>query len=139
MTEFILGFTVYTLGAIGVLVLGYVAVKYFVNHGIISNNPRKMKSFLNVEQGLNLEPRKAVYVVKAGSQRFLVATTPDNVSFLAELDKDNLPQQPQQRQPQQRQQVQATQQQQPQMQMPKMHPDLEAKLRYVNVVKHFTK
>ncbi|MEW5821229.1 MAG: flagellar biosynthetic protein FliO [Cyanobacteriota bacterium] len=122
MTEFIFGFTVYTLGAIGVLVLGYVAAKYLINNtGFKPNHPQK--DFLKIEQGLALENRKSIYMVKAGKQRFLVATTPENVSFLAELDNDNQPKDYLERSDNT-------------ISTPQMHPDLQNKLKYINMAKN---
>lgn len=127
MTEFIIGFTVYTLGIIGLLVVGFVLAKYFMNN--TGKFKGRQKNFLKIEQGMPLEPRKTVYVLKAGKQKFLIATTPENVSFLAELDKDNL---------QTTCQIQDQQENNslnnitpPQQ----MHPDLEAKLKYINFTK----
>lgn len=127
MTEFIMGFTVYTLGIIGLLFIGFFVAKYLINN--TGKNLHKQKNFLKVEQAIGLEARKTIYVLKAGKQKFLVATTPDSVCFLSELDKDNLQttiQSPNQ------QPAQDDANFRPQQQM---HPDLEAKLKYINFTK----
>lgn len=118
MTDFIVGFTVYTFGIIGVLLLGYILTKHIMNNVGIKGNSLN-REFLKVEQGIALEARKFVYIVKAGKQKFLVATTPENVSFLAELDKDNI-------------MVEETKNV---MAPPQLHPDLEARLKYINFAK----
>lgn len=118
MTHFILGFTVYTLGAVGLLVLGYVGVKYFLNVSAIKDNTAS-RAFLKVEQAIPLETRKGIYIVKAGNQRFLVATTTENVCFLSELNRDNV------------MPIETIQNNPPQY----MHPDLESKLKYINFIK----
>lgn len=118
MTHYIIGFVVYTLGTIGVLFIGYIMVKYFLNINPMKIN-KTQKSFLKLEQGISLEPRKSVYILKAGKQRFLIATTPDKVCFLSELDKNNtLP-------VDSNESVDSVQ----------MHPELESKLKYINFVK----
>lgn len=142
MTQFIMGFTVYTLGIIGLLVIGYVLAKYLINNA--GRMPHKQRSFLKIEQAIGLEPRKSIYVLSAGKQKFLVATTPENVCLLSELDKDNhqINLQPQgqnytQQQATQQQQAAPQQQyQQVQAPQPQMHPDLEAKLKYINFTRN---
>lgn len=118
MSHFIIGFTVYTLGTIGLLVLGYVLAKYFIN-SVNINNKSPNKNYMKVEQAISLEPRKFVYILKAGNQRFLVGTTPEHVSYLGELNKDNfMP-------------IENTNN----FIAPQMHPELQAKLKYINFIK----
>lgn len=118
MTHYIIGFVIYTLGTIGVLFIGYIMVKHFLNVNPIKVN-KTQKKFLKLEQGISLEPRKSVYILKAGKQRFLIATTPDKVCFLSELDKDNI------------QTVDPNET----IDSVQMHPELESKLKYINFVK----
>jgi flagellar biogenesis protein FliO len=130
MTQFIIGFVVYTLGTIGLLLLGYIGVKYFLN-SLNAPSSKHCKNYLQLESAITIEPRKAVYILKAGNQRFLVATTPENVSFLAELNKDNV-----MAQAQNEYSKAPAQGQQPQNKsMPQMHPDLQAKLKYTNFIR----
>jgi flagellar biogenesis protein FliO len=121
MTQFVIGFVVYTLGTIGLLLIGYIGTRYFLNQ---MNGPKgnKDRSFLSVEQSIGIEPRKIVHVLKAGNQRFLIATTPENVSCLGELAKDNV-------------QNYETRTNEIQNTLPKMHPDLEAKLKYTGFIR----
>lgn len=155
MTSYIWSFFIYTLGAVGVLLAGYIVAKHFINSGFdMIKNPQK--DFLKLEQGIRLEQKKSVYLLRAGNQRFLVASSPEGVTFLSELNPDNVlpeiektPQQPNnptinnvsahthsgfddnisympnQRAPQPTYQHEKQQ----------MHPDLEAKLKYVNMIK----
>ena len=49
--------------------------------------------FLELEGILPLEPRKSIYLVKAGNERFLVSSDLNNINFLTKLDDNNIPQQ----------------------------------------------
>ncbi|EKE03703.1 MAG: hypothetical protein ACD_20C00162G0005 [uncultured bacterium] len=88
MTGYIVSFTVYTLAMIGVLLIGFIVVKKSLIPGY---NPTAKNKFLSVETSLSLEPRKNLYIVKAGSERFLISTDAQSSNFLAKLDADNMP------------------------------------------------
>lgn len=148
MGQFLFGFIFYTLGAMGVLLVGYIVARKVINTISVSGskNPR---SFLNVEHGVPLEARKTMYVVKAGNQRFLVVTTPENVSCIGELNKDNLPLENRHQETRQveSRQVETRQVERPvessfnraiqnTPQVPQMHPDLAKTLKYQNFVKN---
>ncbi|OGI21695.1 MAG: hypothetical protein A2287_02300 [Candidatus Melainabacteria bacterium RIFOXYA12_FULL_32_12] len=88
MTGYILSFTVYTLAMIGIILIGFIIAKKSLISGPYSSPKNK---FLSVETCLNLEPRKNLYVVKAGTERFLVSTDTEGSHFLTKLDAENLP------------------------------------------------
>ena len=85
MSGYILGFTVYTLAILGVIFIGMVVVKKSLNLG----EQKSRNNFLKVETSLNLEPRKNLYVIKAGKEKFLIASTGDDCRFMTKLE-DNL-------------------------------------------------
>ncbi len=87
MSGYITGFSVYTLAMIGVIFVALVVVKKCLTIG-----PHKNKNnFLKVENCLNIEPRKNLYVVKAGRERFLIASSGDNCSFMTKLEGGSFP------------------------------------------------
>jgi len=88
MRGYILNFTFYTLAMIGVILLGYVVVRKSLAG--MSSQSSKGK-FLSIESALALEPRKNIYVLKAGSERFLVSTNLDQTQLLTKLDSENIP------------------------------------------------
>jgi len=82
MTGYITGFSVYTLAMIGVIFVALIVVKKS-----LSFIPNKNKTnFLKVENCLNIEPRKNLYVVKAGRERFLISSAGDNCQFMTKLE-----------------------------------------------------
>lgn len=85
MTGYITGFSVYTLAMIGVIFVGLVIVKKCLS---FSPN-RKNNSYLKVEYCLNLEPRKNLYVVKAGREKFLISSSGENCNFMTKLESSN--------------------------------------------------
>lgn len=88
MPSYIAGFAIYTLAMIGIILLGYVVVNKSLQNPLYK---RGKKAFLNLESSLMLEPRKAIYVIKAGSERFLVSSGSEGINFLTKLNQDNIP------------------------------------------------
>ena len=81
------GFIVYVSAMLGIIfVVAFVAQKTFLfTPG--KRNPR----FLNIESSLNLEPRKNLYVIRAGYERFLIASGTEGCQFMAKIENDNIP------------------------------------------------
>lgn len=87
MTGYLIHFSVCTLAMIGVLLAGFVVAKKFV----YQNNSLGCKDqFLSIESRLGLEPRKSLYVIKAGTERFLVSTDGERTNLLTKLEDDNI-------------------------------------------------
>lgn len=74
-------FLVYTTAMIGLIFLALFAYKKFSVTG------QKTKSdFLAVEDVISLNMRKQLYVVRAGKERFLIASDAERTTFLAKLE-----------------------------------------------------
>lgn len=85
MPGYITGFSVYTLAMLGVIFVALVVVKK-----CLTITPGKNKNnYLKVENCLNLEPRKNLYVVKAGREKFLIASSGDNCNFMTKLEENS--------------------------------------------------
>lgn len=87
MTSYLISFSVYTLAMIGVILLGFVVAQKSLAGGFIQNKA----GFLTLEQTLCLEPRRSIYLVRAGNERFLVSTDAQGTKFLTKLDENNVP------------------------------------------------
>ncbi len=87
MSGYITGFSVYTLAMIGVIFVALIVVKKCLT--LTPGN--KKNSFLKVENCLNIEPRKNLYVIKAGRERFLIASSGENCSFMTKLQSNGFP------------------------------------------------
>lgn len=81
MGSYILNFTVYTMAMCGLIVFALFVYKKFAQ-GCFSS---KKSNFLNVEDTLSLAPRKLLYVIRAGEERFLVASDADKTCLISKL------------------------------------------------------
>lgn len=79
MSGYLINFIVYTTAMIGVIFLAVLVYKKF------SCNFVSKSQFLNVEDCISLAPRKNLYVVRAGKERFLVASDAERTSLIAKL------------------------------------------------------
>lgn len=82
MSGYLLNFIVYTTAMIGIIFLAVIVYKKF------SYNSISKSKILNVEDCISLAPRKHLYVVRAGKERFLIASDAERTSFIAKLDEN---------------------------------------------------
>ena len=87
MNSYIINFATYTFAMIGFIAL----ILYVYKKSVYNTLNVKNKNYLNVENILKLSPAKTIYIVKAGTERFLIAGDSSTTTMLAKLDKDNLP------------------------------------------------
>lgn len=88
MSTYLLNFIVYTAAMIGII---FVAVFVYKKFSLTGNLKSK---FLNVEECISLAPRKELYVVRAGSERFLVASDVGRTTLISKLsDSETIPSQ----------------------------------------------
>lgn len=85
MTKFIIGFSVYTFAMIGVIIVAFLVWRN-VTTGAGSKN-----GTIKIEESLNLNSRKTLYVIRIQNERFLIAADIDKTTFLAKLnDGENM-------------------------------------------------
>ncbi|MBO6086753.1 FliO/MopB family protein [bacterium] len=77
---YLMNFIVYTAAMTGIIFLAVFVYKKF---SITGNS---MSQFLNVEESISLAPRKQLYVVRAGRERFLIASDINSTSLISKLD-----------------------------------------------------
>lgn len=82
MSTYLLNFIVYTTAMIGVIFIALFVYKRFSCSSISKSK------FLNVEDSISLAPRKNLYVVRAGNERFLVASDAERTSLISKLDEN---------------------------------------------------
>lgn len=85
MGSYILNFTVYTMAMCGLIVFALFVYKKFATGGIAS----RKSNFLEVEDSLSLAPRKILYVVRAGNEKFLIASDTDKTSLISKLNSSD--------------------------------------------------
>lgn len=86
MNSYIVNFATYTLAMVGFIVLILFVYKKAMYTPINAKN----REYLNVENVLKLSPTKTVYIIKAGTERFLVAGDSTTTTMLAKLDSENI-------------------------------------------------
>lgn len=86
MTTYLLKFSVYLLAMTGA---GFVA--YIVWKQVSTTKSKSSKTAMEIEDCLNLSPRKSLFVVKVKNERFLIASDIDKTTFLAKLNENEVP------------------------------------------------
>ena len=84
MGSYILNFTVYTMAMCGLICFALFVYKKFATGGFIS----KKSQFLDIEETLTLAPRKTLYVIKAGDEKFLIAADADKTTLISKLGEN---------------------------------------------------
>lgn len=74
-------FIVYFLAMIGIIILALYVYKKFN----ISSIGFRHNNSLTVEDTLNLSPRKTLYVIRQGNERFLIAGDMDRTTLISKL------------------------------------------------------
>lgn len=75
-------FIVYFLAMIGIIILALYVYKQFNVGGLTT----KRSNLLSVEDSLSLSPRKTLYVVREGSERFLIAADMERTTLISKLE-----------------------------------------------------
>jgi len=84
MTGYLVSFSVYTMAMIGVIFIALFVFKTFSNKCFA-----KRSTLLNIEDSMNLSPRKTLYVINVENERFLIASDVDRTTMISKLEKDS--------------------------------------------------
>ncbi len=82
MGGYIANFTVYTMAMTGLICFAVFVYKKVMDGSIRKDNSK----FLCVEESMNLSPRKTLHVVRAGNEKFLIASDVDRTTLISKLD-----------------------------------------------------
>lgn len=83
---YLVHFIVYFMAMIGIIILAVFVYNKF-NIGTVGNKTTKM---LRVEDTLSLSPRKTLYVVRSGNERFLIAGDMERTTLISKLTDENV-------------------------------------------------
>ena len=83
MSGYVINFAVYTMAMTGLIFFALMVYKKCMFSGGIKSSKSKM---LDIEETITIAPRKTLYVVKAGSERFLIAGDIDKTTLISKLD-----------------------------------------------------
>ena len=78
---YLANFIVYTLAMVGVIVVALLVFKNSTGAGCKSSS-----KFLKVHDTLSLGPRKTLYIVSAGEEKFLIAGDVDKTTLISKLE-----------------------------------------------------
>lgn len=87
MGSYIAHFAVYTMAMIGLIFFAIFVYKKFMNGGLGG----KSSKTLSIEESMNINPRKSLLIVRAGNERFLIASDVDKTTLISKLgNNENL-------------------------------------------------
>src|SRR5574344_1579187 len=82
MGTYLVNFSLYTLAMVGVIFCGL-----FVFKSVMGGNTFTRKSaFVKILDVVKLSPRKSLYVIKAGNEKFLIAGDTERTTLISKLD-----------------------------------------------------
>lgn len=81
---YLANFMVYTLAMVGIIVIALLVFKNSTGVGL-KNNSKTLK----VHDTLSLGPRKTLYIVSAGKEKFLIAGDVDKTTLISKLEENN--------------------------------------------------
>lgn len=82
MGIYLINFLVYSMAMVGLLFVCLMVYK----KTMANNYSKKSSEELTVENAMNLSARKTLYIVKAGNEKFLIASDAERTTFLAKLN-----------------------------------------------------
>ena len=80
---YLANFMVYTLAMVGIIVIALMVFK-----GATGSGGRSSSKFLKVHDTLSLGPRKTLYIVSAGEEKFLIAGDVDKTTLISKLNSN---------------------------------------------------
>ena len=89
MTGYLVNFTVYTMAMLGLIFFALMVYKKFAAGSSFSKISKNKT--LSIEETISIAPRKTLYVVKAGEERFLIAGDVDKTTLISKLGAEGTP------------------------------------------------
>lgn len=77
---YLTNFIVYTLAMVGVIVLALMVFK-----GATNGTVKGGSKFLKIQDSLSIGPRKTLYIISAGEEKFLIAGDVDKTTLISKL------------------------------------------------------
>lgn len=85
MGGYLANFTVYTMAMTGLICFAVFIYKKIMDGSLRTNNSK----FLSIEETMNLNPRKTLHIVRAGNEKFLIASDVDRTTLISKLDNNS--------------------------------------------------
>ena len=87
MGGYIANFAVYTMAMIGLICFAVFVYKKFMSTTASAHGAK----YLSVEESMSLTPRKTLHVVRAGNEKFLIASDVDRTTLISRLEWNKVP------------------------------------------------
>lgn len=84
MSGYLVNFMIYTLAMVGLI---FLALFIYKKTAVMPGGKSRSK-FLGVEDVMSLTPRKNLYVVRAGNERFLIASDMERTTLISKLENN---------------------------------------------------
>lgn len=84
MSGYLLHFSIYTMAMLGII--GLAIFTYKISYGGVKTGINS--SLLSVTDSMKLTPKKTLYVVKAGEERFLIASDFESTTLISKLGEN---------------------------------------------------
>lgn len=85
MGGYVANFTVYTMAMIGLICFAVFVYKKIMDGSIGKKHTR----CIEIEDTLNLNPRKTLHVIRAGQEKFLIASDIDRTTLISKLNENH--------------------------------------------------
>ena len=85
MSGYLVNFMIYTLAMVGLI---FLALFIYKKTAVMPGGKSRSK-FLGVEDVMSLTPRKNLYVVRAGNERFLIASDMERTTLISKLENNS--------------------------------------------------
>lgn len=86
MGGYLVNFAIYTMAMLGLIFFALMVYQKTTQNGGLG---LKKSNFLKVEESVSYGPRKTLYVIRAGNERFLLASDMDKTTFISKLDSNS--------------------------------------------------
>jgi flagellar biogenesis protein FliO len=87
MTGYLVNFAIYTMAMLGLIFFALMVYKKFAIGGVMPNSSKHKA--LSIEETISIAPRKTLYIVKAGDEKFLIAGDMDKTTLISKLSDNN--------------------------------------------------
>ncbi len=84
MGGYVVNFTVYTMAMAGLICFAVFVYKKVMDGSFRGDGSK----YLAVEESMNLTPRKTLHIVRAGSEKFLIASDVDRTTLISKLGQE---------------------------------------------------
>lgn len=85
MNGYVINFAVYTMAMLGLMFFALMVYKKTSN---FADGNKKNLNTLKIEESMSIAPRKTLHIVRAGSERFLIASDAETTTLISKLQSD---------------------------------------------------